>query len=248
MRDMDDSIRTRRNILIVEVIICILLGVFFYVLNEFKITSIIVQGNKHYSVSEISNIIENGWFGDNSLIVALKYRHKAFKNLPFVETMEVKVEDRNTIRVVVYEKALAGYIRYLDRYMYFDKDGIIVENADVPTEGIPLVTGLEFERLTMYEPLPVGDKAVFQTILDVTKILSKHNMSADKIYFNEKLEMTLYFGEMRIQMGSSDMLEEKIQQVAAIMETVKGQEFSGVLDLSSYDSNTSSFSFQGDEE
>ena len=155
MRDMDDSIRTRRNILIVEVIICILLGVFFYVLNEFKITSIIVQGNKHYSVSEISNIIENGWFGDNSLIVSLKYRHKAFKNLPFVETMEVKVEDRNTIRVVVYEKALAGYIRYLDRYMYFDKDGIIVENADVPTEGIPLVTGLEFERLTMYEPLPV---------------------------------------------------------------------------------------------
>ncbi len=248
MRDMDDPIRTRRNILIAEIIICILLGAFFYVLNEFKITSIMVQGNKHYTTSEIKQIVENGWFGDNSLIVGLKYRHKAIKDVPFIETMEVKVESRNSIRVIVYEKALAGYIRYLDRYMYFDKDGIIVENADVPTEGLPLVTGLEFERIVMYEPLPVGNKEVFQTILDVTKILSKHEMSADKIYFNEKLEMTLYFGDMRIQMGSSDMLEEKIQQVAAIMETVEGGEYSGVLDLSSYDSNSTTFSFQGDEE
>ena len=248
MKDMDDSIRTRRNVLIVEIIICIVLGAFFYVLNEFKITSIVVQGNKHYTASEIKNIIENGWFGDNSLIVGLKYRHKAFKDLPFVETMEVKVENRNSIRVIVYEKALAGYIRYLDRYMYFDKDGIIVEIADVPTEGLPLVTGLEFERIVMYEPLPVGDSKVFQTILDVTKILAKHEMSADKIYFNEKLEMTLYFGDMRIQMGSSDMLEEKIQQVAAIMDSLNGETYSGVLDLSSYDSDSNTFSFQGDEE
>ena len=168
---MDDSLRTRVKILVAELIICVLLAAFFVVLNEFTITSIMVQGNEHYSSSQIKEIIENGWFGDNSLILSLKYRHKAFKDLPFVETMEVKIEDRHSVRVIVYEKALAGYIKYLDRYMYFDKDGIIVENADVPTEGLPLVTGLEFDHITMFEPLPVGDKSVFQTILDVTKIL-----------------------------------------------------------------------------
>ena len=247
MSSMDDSLKTRVKILVAELIICVLLAAFFVVLNEFTITSIMVQGNEHYSSSQIKEIIENGWFGDNSLILSLKYRHKAFKDLPFVETMEVKIEDRHSVRVIVYEKALAGYIKYLDRYMYFDKDGIIVENADVPTEGLPLVTGLEFDHITMFEPLPVGDKSVFQTILDVTKILAKHDMSADKIYFNEKLEMTLYFGEMRIMLGSTDMLEEKLQQVEAIMASLKGREFSGVLDLSTYDGNTSQFSFQIDE-
>ena len=247
MSSMDDSLKTRVKILVAELIICVLLAAFFVVLNEFTITSIMVQGNEHYSSSQIKEIIENGWFGDNSLILSLKYRHKAFKDLPFVETMEVKIEDRHSVRVIVYEKALAGYIKYLDRYMYFDKDGIIVENADVPTEGLPLVTGLEFDHITMFEPLPVGDKSVFQTILDVTKILAKHDMSADKIYFNEKLEMTLYFGEMRIMLGSTDMLEEKLQQVEAIMASLKGREFSGVLDLSTYDGNTSQFSFQIDD-
>ena len=247
MTAMDDAVKNKIKVLVIELIICGLLTGFLVILNEFTITSIIVQGNEHYTSSQIKEIIENGWFGDNSLILSLKYRHKAFKNLPFVETMEVKIENRHSVRVIVYEKALAGYIRYLDRYMYFDKDGIIVENADVPTEGLPLVTGLEFDHITMFEPLPVGDKSVFQTILDVTKILAKHDMSADKIYFNEKLEMTLYFGEMRIMLGSSDMLEEKLQQVEAIMASLKGKEYSGVLDLSTYDSNTSQFSFQIDE-
>ena len=245
--DMEDEVKSKVKILVIELVICIFLAGFLVILNEFSITSVIVQGNEHYTSSQIKNIIENGWFGDNSLILTLKYRHKAFKDLPFVETMEVKIEDRHTVRVIVYEKALAGYIRYLDRYMYFDKDGIIVENADVPTEGLPLVTGLEFDHITMFEPLPVGDKSVFQTILDVTKILSKQNMSVDKIYFSEKLEMTLYFGEMRIMIGSSDMLEEKLQQVEAIMASLKGKQYSGVLDLSTYDSNTSQFSFQIDE-
>ena len=248
MRENDDPIRIKRNIIIIELVAVLLLGAFYVILMEFKITSVMVQGNEHYTSDQIVNLIENGWFGDNSLILSLKYRHKAFKNVPVIETMEVKIEDRHSVRVRVYEKALAGYIRYLDRYMYFDKDGIIVENADVPTEGIPLVTGLEFDHLTMYEPLPVGDSGVFQTILDVTKILSKHDMSADKIYFNEKFEMTLYFGEMRIQLGSKDLLEEKIQQVEAIMKTVEGKQYSGVLDLSSYQSDTATVSFQGDEE
>ena len=245
MKDLENAIRIKRNILIVLLIICVLLGAFIIVLNEFTITNVYVQGNKHYSASQIRHIVENGWFGDNSIILSLKYRHKAFDNLPFVETMDVKVENRNTVRVIVYEKAIAGYIRYLDRYMYFDKDGIVVENSDIATAGVPLVTGLEFDHLTMYEPLPVGNKGVFQTILDVTKILSKYEISVDRIYFNDNFEMTLYFGDVRIQMGSSELLEEKMQQIDAILPSLKGK--SGVLDLSNYQSTSTTFSFQEDE-
>ena len=42
--------------------------------------------------------------------------------VPFVEKMDVSVVDPHTIKIEVYEKALAGYVEYLGHYMYFDKD------------------------------------------------------------------------------------------------------------------------------
>ena len=81
----------------------------------------------------------------------------------------------------------------------------------------------------------------FASLLDQDKYIAKSEYKDKRDKYAPVID---FFTVLR----SSDMLEEKIQQVAAIMETVKGQEFSGVLDLSSYDSNTSSFSFQGDEE
>ena len=124
-------------------------------------------------------MVESGWFGDNTLVVSLKYNNRSIKNIPFVETMDVKVVNRHTVRVQVYEKALAGYVQYLDHYMYFDNDGIVVENATVATPGLPMVTGLSFDHFVMYEPLPVKDPAIFQTILDVTNMLKKHNIMTD---------------------------------------------------------------------
>ena len=46
-------------------------------------------------------------------------------------------------------------MEYLEKYMYFDKEGIIVEASNEKTQGIPLVTGLSFEHVVLYEPLPV---------------------------------------------------------------------------------------------
>ena len=37
----------------------------------------------------------------------------------------------------VYEKAVAGYVEYLDKYMYFDKDGTVVEASDTKRRESP---------------------------------------------------------------------------------------------------------------
>ncbi|MBR5422194.1 MAG: cell division protein FtsQ/DivIB [Lachnospiraceae bacterium] len=245
MTELDRLIRIKRNIVIVLSVVCVLLLAFWFLLREYTVTTVYVEGNKHYSAAEIRSIVEDGWFGDNTLMLSLKYRKRSVKNVPFVETMDVRVEDKHTVHITVYEKALAGYIRYLDSYMYFDKDGIVVENAQVATAGLPLVTGLRFDHLAMYEPLPVEDPAVFQTILDVTKILAKYEIETDRIYFNAAGEMTLYFGDVRAQLGDERLLEEKIQQLDAILPSLKGE--SGALDLSSYESDSTSITFQRDK-
>lgn len=46
----------------------------------------------------------------------------------------------------MYEKNIVGYVHYLGKNVYFDKDGIVVESSDQEIEGVPLIKGLTFDR------------------------------------------------------------------------------------------------------
>ena len=39
--------------------------------------------------------------------------------------------------IIVYEKSVVGYVSYMSSYMYFDKDGIIVESASKKLLAFP---------------------------------------------------------------------------------------------------------------
>ena len=125
----------------------ILAGGYLYIINNYKVTTVYVDGSIHYTNEEIMEMVMGGRFGNNSLFLSLKYRDKGIEGVPFVETMDVDIEAKDTIRITVYEKALAGYVRYLGRYVYFDKDGIVVETSMEETAGIPQVTGLSFDHV-----------------------------------------------------------------------------------------------------
>ena len=128
----------------------ILAGGYLYIINNYKVTTVYVDGSIHYTNEEIMEMVMGGRFGNNSLFLSLKYRDKGIEGVPFVETMDVDIEAKDTIRITVYEKALAGYVRYLGRYVYFDKDGIVVETSMEETAGIPQVTGLSFDHVIFH--------------------------------------------------------------------------------------------------
>ncbi|MCR5119198.1 MAG: cell division protein FtsQ/DivIB [Lachnospiraceae bacterium] len=231
--------------LAVLLVLLIALAVFWKILDDYEVRKVYVEGNTHYTVDEISRMVQKGWFGNNTLILSAKYSNKSITGVPFIETMDVSVEDKNTIRINVYEKALAGYVSYLDGYMYFDRDGIVVENSRVITRGIPLVTGLDFDHFVMYEPLPVKNETVFNEILGVTQMLGKYKILTDRIYFDKNYEMTLYFNDIRVELGNGDLIEEKIQRLNAILPELEG--LSGVLRLGGYQTGQESITFTKDE-
>ena len=196
-----------------------------------------MEGNIHYTNEEIIEmVIGDGMYGNNSLFLSLKYRDKGIDNVPFIQTMDVTVETKDTIRITVYEKALAGYVAYLGRYVYFDKDGIVVETSLEKTEGIPQVTGLKFDHVILHEQLPVEKPEVFADILNITQQLDKYSMSADKIYFDADYQVTLLFGEARVALGNDIYIEEKIMKLQYILPDLLGK--SGILDMREYSEDT----------
>lgn len=218
--------------------------VFFLVMERYTIKTITVEGNVHYTNDEIVDMVIQNRLDHNSLYLSLKYTKKGMKGIPFIEKMSVDILAPDTIKITVYEKAVAGYIEYLGKYMYFDKDGIIVETSDKKTAGIPQITGLEFEYVVLHEILPIKNTGIFQSILDITQLLSKYEISAEKIYFDKNEQMTLYFENIRVRLGDISNIDDKLTRLKAILPELEGEK--GILRMENYEEGMKNITFNKD--
>ncbi len=217
------------------------------VLKLYTVENVIIEGSTHYSNEEIYNMV----IGDNpiaksSIYLRFKYRNKDVEDIPFIQALNVRIESRDTIRIVVYEKALAGFVEYMGTYFYFDKDGTVVEASNVKTKGIPQVLGLKFDHVVIYEDLPVGDDKIFREILEISQLLDKYGIAADKLYFDSDMKATLYFGDARVKLGDSKDIDEKIIRLKAILPEMEGKK--GVLRLENFDGSSDIITFELDRE
>ncbi|MDE6388414.1 MAG: cell division protein FtsQ/DivIB [Lachnospiraceae bacterium] len=226
------------------ILLIILIGGYEYIIHNYTITTVYVEGNVHYTNEEIMEMVMSGRYGNNSLFLSLKYKDKGMEDIPFIQTMDVSIEAKDTVRITVYEKALAGYVAYLGRYVYFDKDGIVVETSTEKTAGIPQVTGLQFDHVILHEPLPVENPDIFSEVLNITQQLERYSMSADRIYFDSAYRVTLLFGEARVALGDSQYIDEKIMKLQYILPELEGKK--GTLDMREYSEDTKSYSFEQD--
>lgn len=236
------DIRIKIRVIIALGIINVFLAASYFMLTHYAVKTVQVDGNKHYSAEEIKAMVMTGFLGDNSLYLSLKYKNKGIEDVPFVETMDVMVQSNDTIRIIVYEKALAGYVQYLGRYMYFDNEGVVVESSKVTTKGIPQVTGLNFDHIILHEKLPVENDQIFQNILTITKLLNKYDVLCDKIQFDSSYNVTLGYDTVKVNIGAMQNLDEKLMQLPQILPSLEGER--GTLDLQNYTADRKSVSFE----
>lgn len=241
--------KRRRKIIIILFVILILVAAALWagnhLLSKYHVETVYVDGNIHYTEDEIKEMIMGGVLGDNSLYLSHKYKNWEAKDIPFIDAITVETLSPTAIKITVYEKALAGYVKYLDAFMYFDKDGYLVENSSVRTAGIPQITGLSFSYAVLGKPLPVEDERVFGDILTITKLLKKYEISADKIHF-ENGEVTLLFGTVKVALGNErSKLEDKIMNLPFFLKNLEGK--TGVLHMETYSETKKNYLFKPTE-
>ena len=223
--------RDRRGLIAAGIIALILIAAAI-IWEYFGVEKVSVTGNTQYTDEEIEDMVMTGPLGHNSLYLFFRYRNRSVRDVPFVERMDVAIDSPTEVTINVYEKAVAGYVKYLGRYMYFDRDGIIVEASTEMIPGIPYVTGLSFDECVLYEPLPVKDKEVFSVILSLTQLFDKYEINADRIYFDDSMNITLYFGDARVIIGSMENIDEKMMKLKSVLPSIMGMK--GELHLENY--------------
>lgn len=218
-------------------------GAVGYVRKTYTIQTVYVEGNVHYTEEEIKAIVMSGPLGDNSLYLSLKYKNKGIEGIPFVDVVDVDILSPDTIKIIVYEKSLTGCVRYLDTYIYFDRDGYVVESSGIKTVGVPQIMGLQFDYMVTGEKLPVQNEEIFNSILNITQMLQKYELASDKIYFNKSGEITLYFGQVKVSLGNEPVwLEDKLMILPGLLANLEGK--SGTLQMQTYDADSGKYVFK----
>ena len=208
----------------------------------FKIDTIEVTGNKHYSKEQIKKYVLSEGYINNTVLLMLKNKVRPIEDVPFVAKIDIEYVNAHKITVTVYEKALAGCVEYMNEYVYFDQDGYVLEISPTKIEDTPCITGMHFESMELHEKLPIKDKTRFKLILKMTQLISKYKLSIDSIQFTSENEIVMQYQSIRIELGDGSDLEHQLLDLGEMLKALDGQK--GTLDLKDFDTASGNASFK----
>ena len=236
----------KRIVLAVLLFILLLLIAAVIVVKVFVVETVKVEGNELYDETLIKETVLNDEYSWNSLYVLLKYKFTETDEIPFIDTMEISLEDPKTLHIKVYEKGMMGYlyISSIGENAYFDKDGIVTETSARIIEDVPLVRGLECNEVVLYEKLPIDSKQLKQ-ILTLTQTLKRNDLIPDSISYATTNAPVLYYGDIRIEMGSMELLTQKVARINEILPKLENE--TGTLHLENWTAENTNIVFEREE-
>ena len=217
----------------------------------FRVRQVTVTGNAYYTKEEVVDLLLDEGSLQNTLLVYLRYKYQEHPEIPFIDDFEVTMDSWQSLKIRVYEKNMVGYVRYLGQDVYFDKDGIVVESSTQELEGIPQISGVTFDSLAMHQPLSVEDPTIFDTILSITKLLTKYDLDPDEIRLQTRTcriqigaggELFLQLGDVKVALGTGENLDEKISRLKQLEGDLKDK--SGTLHMENYTDETTHISLE----
>ena len=155
------------------------------------------------------------------------------RQIPFVEDYKLIFHGPLELEIIVHEKSVVGYVSYMSSYMYFDKDGIVVESTNEELPGIPCIDGLSFGHIVLHQRLPVESQEIFEEILKLTQVLETYGLKADRIQYDSAGAATLFMQDLEVYLGDSSDINGKVAELSDMMPRLAGN--SGTLYLNTYD-------------
>ncbi len=222
------------------VVLTLILGYKFITINDVHIEGLERQNEE---------VVENALFEANKdrglfrLVFEMMTGKK--KHIPFIEDYDIEIKSLNSVKITVYEKSITGYLICMERNWYFDKDGIVVECTSEIFEGVPYISGLDFDYVVVDEKIPLEDKEVFKKLLDLTQLISKYQMNVSQINLADG-DIRLHIGNVRIELGNGERLNDKMIDLNDMLPTM--EDIPGVLNMQEYDESRKGYIFKKDEE
>ena len=236
------SISTRKLVIGSVAVVVLAAAVFFF--TFFQVKTVEVIGNDHYTEDELKEKILKGSMTSNAILAPLFYSKNAAEELPYIESFNVRRSGRNKLIISVKEKSVVGCIPYLDSYVYFDSNGYFVEGSKTRDTKVAFFDGIQPKKVVMEEKLPIKE-TVLNTAVALSTIFAKNDMVPDHIMFDDSYEISLLYGDITVQLGKDEYLEDKMTRAIAILPQLEGQK--GILHMENISRNSKTVTFEAEE-
>lgn len=223
------SVKRGRIFLLVVVIAAVTGGI---ILWNTPLSEIHVHGAAQYTEEEIKQLIFSKPSEQKFLYAWLRDKFIKNKQFPRILSYELEFKTIHSVDIYVRENRMVGCVSYGGSYLYFDKDGMIIESRTNRFEGVPIVEGLAYEEIVLGQKIKADSNEIFQNALRLADILQNRGIYADSIYCSYDNQLEFCVGKIIVKLGDSSYLEEKVTEYYAMQETLGERE--GTLYLDNY--------------
>lgn len=211
----------------------VLAAICLFVFFGLRIEHVKVEGTKIYSEEEIKQSVFARKYSDNELFFMIFEKIYGINKLPFVEDIEVTFENRNTVTLRVYDKTISGCIKYMGQYVYFDKDGTVLQSMKEKKDGVPVVTGIKFGTFTVGEVFRIKDESLFTTIMNLSQLITHYDITIERLHVGED-QILLYSGGIKVILGKKTMYDDEMSALSGVLETTAKKKMSGTIDMQNF--------------
>lgn len=201
-------------------VVLLILLIYFYRGYKLERLEIITYGEEVYTYEELGSRLLSGPFDSYACLFYLREKYIQNETIPFVESYEVELNDKNSCTVYVYYKAVSGCFEVMDRYVYFDLDGRVIETGTERRQGVPVVKGISIKNVVKGSIPEVETPFVYGTIIDMVLALRRFGIEADDITFSQRREVTLHIDDDEILLGKREDYEFAIANLKNVLESV----------------------------
>lgn len=216
-------------LILLTLVVLLVLFVFF----GMKITTVYVEGTRMYSADEIKQSVFSRKYADNEFFFWIYQKMYGINTLPFVEEIDVSYDSLNTITLHVYDKKISGCIEYMGQYIYFDKDGIVLQSMKEKKEDVLVVNGIRFGTFTVGKAFNVKDDTLFQTIMNLSQLISHYKISVDKLQIEDK-DILLLSGDIKVTLARKTMYDDEMSALSDVLKTAKKEKLKGTIDMQNF--------------
>lgn len=208
------------------VVLLILFAAFF-----FRVKKVSIEGNTYYSENEMVKMFQKNVLQKNILTFWLLDKCSLTPKLAFVREYEVTYPSVNEIHIKLYEKSIVAGIAYSNQYIYFDKDGMVLQSSDQPLEDIPLFETKNLTTFSLYKKVKMEDEELLTQILNLANLFKHYHVNWDKVLFDANNEAYLYIGKIKVSLGKRTNYDEEISALSSVLEKMIQNKQVGEIDM-----------------
>lgn len=162
-----------------------------------------------------------------------------------------KVSKRTQAREI--DQTVVGTVKYLDCFVYFNQKGLVTKTAvpkiseaknkkNISVEDLPYVENVPLDFVRLGESLDVENASFVETVRVLNQALIKNKSIPDRISCQDGEKFSLFYGNVKVELGKDYLLEEKLNRMFAILPSLVNLQ--GTLHLEDFEKNTRNIMFE----